>query len=324
MVWHARLGRRRTPGYDGLRARSLMASCNGNRTRRSRIVTSPKKMTAPPTPYRQKLVRDVMDYFEKHAAVKFERIPNHTNFMTNADFSKEEIRQQVDLRIAFGVPTAAGCWGWTGKPGPMIRTAVFENQDPTLPGPRYTTVYLGGLPSDAEWEKKMPKKDLETAMRTIYHELGHVCGLQHEHQSPQSPTVDAKDKSFPRVVATLFDEKSIMLYAGRPYKADPKRLTERTLFPSLTDECLLSIMYPFNADENRTFSVAIQHMNFSDKARKLMLDVLEKAFAQFPTIDHPTILKLRAAIAKEINLRPRLARLEKPDPDPRLNINFES
>ncbi|KAF7302124.1 RRM domain-containing protein [Mycena indigotica] len=256
---------------------------------------------AEPTAYRQKTVKDALEYYMKRANLQFEQVPD--SVMANLDFSRADHRQQVDIRIAFGRKTAAENWGWSCF-GPLHRQYIFlpgpkcpKAEDP---GPAYTTIYFGGLPATADAAGKTPARDLVRAHSTVFHELGHTLGLAHEHESPLSPTADATTAEV--MVATLFDEKSIMLYSGKKYVKDPSKITKENHSPSPTDLALIRLMYPDSAKKNSEFDKAMDHMKFKDNVKKEFLENLATALSgpSGHEIIHAKITGLRRDIAKTI------------------------
>ncbi|KAF7302118.1 ZnMc domain-containing protein [Mycena indigotica] len=245
-----------------------------------------------PTDYRKDAFKAALKVYLDNVPLNFQE--THED-MSKLDFSKPEDRKKVNIRIAFGWPVQGGAWGWTSG-GEALRCAQ-----------QFASLFLGGLPSSAEDAKDFNKEWLAEVKRTIYHEIGHAFGLDHEHESPLSPTSNKLDPVTATMVATLFDEKSIMLYSGIPYKADPKKVTKDTLFPSHTDFVLLMLMYPDVAEPSGAFAHAAKSMGFNQDSIDVMLGMLKEAFEDPTAIKHNIIDNLRKIIADNINEHARLA-----------------
>ncbi|KAF7299403.1 ZnMc domain-containing protein [Mycena indigotica] len=254
-----------------------------------------------PTPYRKQFVKDVISQYMKHASIVLEEVPD--DFMTLADFSKEQDRQRVDIRIAFGPPVRkspeALVWGWSYTGAHARKFDGF----PKPGAPAYATTFLGGLPQHSAHE--VSEKHLTEMTRAVYHEVGHVFGLSHEHDSSTSSIVGAGNTISRILVATMLDPDSIMLHRNKPYpKLSQPKYNQK---PSNTDLALLRLMYPDNGDARGAFARALRQMQFSPPDAETLLTKVALAVATPSEVNTTEIKRIRSGIALDINLAPRLA-----------------
>ncbi|THH31771.1 hypothetical protein EUX98_g2429 [Antrodiella citrinella] len=114
--------------------------------------------------------------------------------------------------------------------------------------------------------------------RRCLHETGHLVGLLHEHEGPNTRTVPA-----PRAfdvelgIWTAWDPKSIMLYWDRSLLSG--RLTIANSELSVTDKALVAALYAQNIDVLRP---ALSDLKLPKKASRKLLTVFEQSStAQF-------------------------------------------
>nr|GAT54779.1 predicted protein [Mycena chlorophos] len=227
-----------------------------------------------PTPYRQEFVRGALNDWLKHAFLVFRQIPDDK--MKKLDCSDPKDRRQCLVRICFGLRGNADDVGWAAI-GAHARFFIPESK----PGHRYATVFLSGVPRDSQ--HAFESKELANARSTVFHELGHVLALRHEHCSPYSPIKTPDDQpKFPLtkvMMASAFDPYSVMLYENLPYENDPGRFTSLNSWPSPVDYAIVRLLYPDNAKADGEFAKALKLMISSDKERGYLLGLAAKAFA---------------------------------------------
>ena len=182
--------------------------------------------TSDATPYRQQRIRQTFEYYANITYLKL--------ICVNKD-----PQNLADIRIYFGELGGSV----TG------RSAIGKEPLPSqaLNGfPSDTTMIFSGVVPKTEAEAQRLKKVEE---RTLYHEIGHALGLKHEHVSPFTETTDQPTKDVS--VATPFDKKSVMLYAGRQLKdtsawdsLEPlfdKNSTQFNHVPSTMDQAFIGV-----------------------------------------------------------------------------------
>ena len=271
------------------------------------------------TAYRVKRVRDVLDVYESVTSLKFQLVD-----ILGWNFDLAQNRDLCPVRICFGpsITQKDGSitYGWSYE-GTDALTVAYDPAVLPLGGEKWTTAYLGAQPA-ADWSTDV---DISRADHTLWHELGHMMGLAHEHASPNSP-VGVPGNVADYLVSTLFDAQSVMLYADIPYNNDPSRVTVLSVQPSVTDKYLLSVshqvmflrddlfsrcwsglqlLYPDSGDANSKFALALNAFGFTATKKELLLTNAKDALA---TGANASLMKnLREAIAFDIVNNPRLA-----------------
>ncbi|KAJ7199019.1 hypothetical protein GGX14DRAFT_373421 [Mycena pura] len=190
-----------------------------------------------PTEYRKERARAVLKFYEQYASIKFVEVDG----IDTLEFDNPAAREQCWIRISFEryayrdrTRSDLG-WSFYGPNG-------IHRPNPNPFGPPYMTAWISGqaYESDAELNPEF----LKISNRTLYHEFGHVLGMQHEHVSPNTETTDdpLHQSRVGSIVATIFDNESVMLYADKPYTRPRGSSTTPLNFkPSATDLAILSV-----------------------------------------------------------------------------------
>ncbi|KAJ7493835.1 hypothetical protein FB451DRAFT_1122358 [Mycena latifolia] len=255
------------------------------------------------TPYRQDRVNKALALYMQHTSITFKQVD-----IRGLDFSQPYARSLCKIRISFGatniVPNGSTRWGWAVVGTNAIGFEFDPALDPTgRPGAKWTTVYLGGQALNSD--KELTADNLAMSNATVYHELGHVLGLRHEHDSPNSLINGAG--SIPDVLAaSMFDEKSVMLYRNLPYKADPTTKSRFNQIPSNTDLDLLRLLYPDNGLADGMFSRALDAFRFNATDKQRLLGLAVAALGR-GVIDSSQVKALWAEIAASFKANPRLS-----------------
>ncbi|KAJ7092313.1 hypothetical protein B0H15DRAFT_905677 [Mycena belliarum] len=256
-----------------------------------------------PTPFRRFLVTRALGLYQTYSSISFQLVD-----IRGLDFDQAANRDLCTIRICFGRPSTlfdgTACWGWC-FPGKDAITSAFDPAlDPNWrPGTKWATIFIAGQPLNNQAE--LSADDLTKATASLYHELGHVMALQHEHESPYSLTAGAG--SIPNVfAATNFDPASVMLYSNLPHTNNPTTRTRLNKRPSNTDLDLLRLMYPDNGFADGKLSQALDAFAFNAVDKQRILD--EAATAVGTGVVHPpSVAILRADIAQNLGANPRLS-----------------
>ncbi|KAJ7907565.1 hypothetical protein B0H13DRAFT_2501759 [Mycena leptocephala] len=244
--------------------------------------------------YRKQRVRTALALYMQHTSIKFQEV-NIKGF----DFENIIARPLCKIRIGFGPvqnnSDGSVLWGWA-KVGKSAVDSAF-NGDMGYPGKKWSTIYLGGqaLKSDAE----LTAADLAMSNATVYHELGHVLGLRHEHASPNSNIVNGGSISD-------FDPSSVMLYKDLPYK-NSGATSALNVMPSNTDLDLLRLLYPDNGLPNGMFARALDAFTFNATDKKRLLDRAVAAVGDGTNVKSALVGEMWADIALNLNANPRLS-----------------
>lgn len=156
------------------------------------------------TEYRKKRIRDTFNFYSAIANIRFQEIPFVSKLVSAA------------IHIYFGpIPDNGAGWTKIGK------VSYAYRQTTGLILKRGGSTFSSFVISPEAMPKVAPtdKVDIIVEARTLYHEIGHILGLKHEHASPYTLTTDKPDKEVS--VATYFDDKSIMLYADHKLRNSP-------------------------------------------------------------------------------------------------------
>ncbi|KIM38799.1 hypothetical protein M413DRAFT_29749 [Hebeloma cylindrosporum] len=209
-----------------------------------------RKDSTEATKYRKDLVRGAFREYSRRVNLRILEL-------TDWDATDPD---RADVRIFFGPIPLDNVPGWSipgrvplehrrtvdaikAEGGDALSTTVLSSSFvPKMP-------FVVGPGLDDAADEEALEALLKVQTRTIYHELGHVFGLQHEHESPFTKTADKPVATASAV--TWFDEDSVMLYPGHKFKSatkweafkrwfDPKKPKFNTL-PSKTDLALLGV-----------------------------------------------------------------------------------
>ncbi|KAJ6541052.1 hypothetical protein DFH09DRAFT_1089612 [Mycena vulgaris] len=221
------------------------------------------------TTYRKDRVNAALALYMRHTSIRFK-----LEDIRGLDFSQLSAQKQCQVRISFGptntMENGSIRWGWSHVGKDAIGSAFDSALDPTgRPGAKWTTTYLGGQPLNSDTE--VTAAHLAMANTTVYHELGHVLGLRHEHDSPQSAIAGGGGIA-DALAATMFDPSSVMLYPNLPYKANSAIKSTLNQRPSNTDLGLLRLLYPDNGLPGGMFAKALDAFAFNATDKKRLLD----------------------------------------------------
>ncbi|KAF7300633.1 ZnMc domain-containing protein [Mycena chlorophos] len=278
-----------------------------------------------PTRYRRQRVQRVLDLYTQYSSIKFKPYD-----LSKLDPNAKEGGTDVfncSLRIAFGKPAKlyeaddqkdkfkkVVKYGWASV-GTVEAVDSVPHWYPT-PGPRWATCWLSMQPASAEEEAAMTPWERANANQTLYHELLHVLGFEHEHATPSFSFVMSSERLFGAYTfATAYDEKSVMLYSGIPLVIGGT--TGLNTVPSKTDLALLRLMYP-DVDSEPTvdgtmpkFNAALRAFGFSVTEIKRLQQFVDQVL-----IDPTEITTLRAEVAGTLNNHTQLANWDLPVPLP--------
>lgn len=181
----------------------------------------------------------------------------------NLTFKEVTSSSKADVRVKFadGVTDKGGNWSYVGSDARLV-----SQSEPTI-----HFQYLDENYNQSIWSRKM------------LHEMGHMLGLVHEHQSPNSTVAFDTNEvykwgrtqgwsdeetnqnvlmkySSSSVTATSFDPNSIMLYAlpAKCYKS--KKAPVENYLLSQSDKDMIRNMYPFKGFK-RLYRCYIDYMN---------------------------------------------------------------
>jgi hypothetical protein len=136
-----------------------------------------------------KRVHEALAYYEDYTSLKFRFV----EIADNCNFDEESNREKWQLRISFGPPVDREnehgeyerIWGWSFC-GTHILSGQYNPEVDNMGGEKWTTTYFGGQPWNQAEVEKMTPRDVVVADYTLFHELGHVLGLEHEADGPRS------------------------------------------------------------------------------------------------------------------------------------------
>ncbi|KAJ7270869.1 hypothetical protein C8J57DRAFT_1065233 [Mycena rebaudengoi] len=277
------------------------------------------------TPWRKERVDKALQLYRDNSSLKFTFVDT-----TGWDFKNKLARKNCQVRIAFGEPRDVGAitiWGWSYHGRNAEKFKFDPLAEPNRPGPKYTTMYLGGQPKDSAAEQALDSVKLKWANQTVYHELGHALGLTHEHQSPRTETIPSLSGKtvVDYLMATTFDPDSIMLYRNIPFDTDkgydPTSKTKMNTYPSGSDLDFIQLMYPDSGEPTGKFATSLAAFGFKDEIPKL----LTQAKSALGTKNNPGMAELRASIVLNLSTSdpPRLS-TRVVTPPPRLSIRGPS
>ncbi|KAJ7789886.1 hypothetical protein B0H13DRAFT_2394728 [Mycena leptocephala] len=254
------------------------------------------------TTYRRQRVEVAFSHYMLHSSVNFVPVDD----ISGLDFSKEDGRNKCMIRISFGPhwvkpdESIGAGWSMTGR-GALYLS--FDGEE-GRPGAKWCTTYLGGQPLNSDNE--FSKDDFAHAEATLYHELGHVLGYQHEHDSPYTQ-VQPEEGILDFLTASEFDTESVMLYHDMPFMSDPSIITELNTIPSYTDLALLRLLYPDNGREDGLFAQALDAFVFEATDKNRLLQLATEAVGDGTNVDKDSVAVMWGDIANNLNTNPRCA-----------------
>ncbi|KAJ7209191.1 hypothetical protein GGX14DRAFT_697875 [Mycena pura] len=253
-----------------------------------------------PTEYRKRRVRKALDLYMQHCSIYFREVD-----VARLDFTTLAAQQACTIRIAFGRSPqvrmdGSHLWGWSycGKEAKYLQT---KNS------PQFATVWIGGQALNSDAELSADPLALEWADAILYHELGHVLGLRHEHADP-NPAAQSMTSIPDILVSSLLDPRSIMLYAESPYTSPNEwfKLTWNSK-PSPTDTQILRLLYPDNGRRTGMFAQALDAFRFSSADKQRLLEMATKAVGNEANMTPDLVNWMRADISEDLRDKPRLA-----------------
>ncbi|KAJ7203437.1 hypothetical protein C8J57DRAFT_1408070 [Mycena rebaudengoi] len=255
-------------------------------------------------------VRWAFNLYQEHSCLTFQELD--PDQVAKWDFCQRYQRDICPIRISIGPVLEGGVMGWSFRG--TDNGHLFPPQNLLTWAP-WTTTYIGGQPDTLENEENTPLEEREEADFALFHELGHVMGLQDEHRSPNAPLLEIGGGQPPRCeVATGWDPHSVMLWARYRYK-NKRKTTKINPSPSLTDLGLLRLMYPDNGQPDGKFARALDAFGgFKSSEKAQLLMYAEQAMGQGSKRE--VINDLRDNIAENLKKKPRRILAKKYGIDP--------
>lgn len=142
-----------------------------------------------PTAFQVARIRTAFDLFEEYTSLQFHNVGYLDGAYVDRvayNFNDAAVRNEIPIRIQIGNTFQhqnTTWWGWSfigTDSGPCPMHQEFRPHGVQ----EWATTYLGGQPYDLSAEWKDPC--YEMAQMTLFHELGHVLGMNHEHDSDKS------------------------------------------------------------------------------------------------------------------------------------------
>lgn len=166
---------------------------------------------------------------------RLERAFREYEAIVNLKFEEVSSPGASDIRIFFA-SSGNRNWSLRGTAAKKFSQAGPDGVSGLQGGLKDTTLFLTF--SETESGPNTVEEKWET--RHINHELGHVLGLLHEHESPVTETGDTADPY--GEFYTPFDRHSIMLYSSRQLVDEPVGVvTQLNIVPSTMDRAFLTV-----------------------------------------------------------------------------------
>ncbi|KAJ7069144.1 hypothetical protein C8F01DRAFT_977064, partial [Mycena amicta] len=253
------------------------------------------------TPYRRARVANALLLFAQNSSLTFRE-----RDLRGVDLDNEDNRREHPIRIFFGERIAGtltlGVLGWSSVGRRQIDGTPrgWRNR-----GVKWTSVYMNDQPLNSDDE--LDKDSLNWANNTLYHELLHALGMEHEQDSEHTLLKEPRDTR-QTFISTAFDHDSVMLYRDLAYRDAQAygKVTHLNPWPSPTDLDLLRLMYPDNRTDGK-LAAALITMDFTAAEQVNILNLAENALGPGTVVSDYRLEALRMAITAGLQRKPRLS-----------------
>ncbi|KAJ7452613.1 hypothetical protein FB451DRAFT_1050784, partial [Mycena latifolia] len=254
------------------------------------------------TDYQMQRVRTALALYQKHTCLRFVEVPKAET--DGWDFNKYKFRSKCQVRIQFGEGNTGHGFSLIGAAATrsVIDFTTFKLADcyDLAAIHPFTSIYLSDI-----WKHRLAQADA-----VLYHELGHMLGLDHEEESPNATHIEIDSvRPSKYFVATKHDRESCMLTDGfrytKEHDASQRKSTPLNSKPSPTDLALLQLIYPDSGEEGGKFAKALDAFDFVLDMRKNLLKAAVDAVVPGAS---QKLRDLRLKIARDLTENKRLAK----------------